>query len=248
MSTVQWRTAAAPVVRHHYDTSEPAWWRARATPAARQPATPQCRLKVSSQATTRVPLRRHGVGSRLPLKMEPGADGHGSGEVDGRLLTRLAQASHGAAADRPRPPPRGAGALCRRRGAGERPPFSTPRARPNEHPSFCCDRAASRLQHIESGHRAGFRRQLATAGPLPFKAKEFVPILSECGTVLVLGRALQAPEVMLDDAVQAHPGRLRLRRPRRIPKVAVPLRPGSACLTNGSCRLLLDRIERVPPL
>ena len=52
-----------------------------------------------------------------------------------------------------------------------------------------------------SGHQAGFRRQPATAGPLPFKAKEFVPMLSEHETVLVLGRALQAPEVMLDDAV-----------------------------------------------
>ena len=99
-----------------------------------------------------------------------------------------------------------------------------------------------------SGHRAGFRRQLATAGLLPFKAKEFVPMLSEHGTVLVLGRALQTPEVMLDDAVQAHLGRLRLRRPRRTPKVAVPLWPESACLTNGTRRLLLDRIERVPPL
>ena len=73
-------------------------------------------------------------------------------------------------------------------------------------------------------------------------------MLSERGTVFVLGRALQAPEVMLDDAVQEHPGRLRLRRLRRTPKVAVPLRPRSACLTNGSRRLLLDRIERVPPL
>ena len=52
-----------------------------------------------------------------------------------------------------------------------------------------------------SGHRAGFRRQPATAGPLPFKAKEIVLMLSEHETVLVLGRALQAPEVVLDDAV-----------------------------------------------
>ena len=52
-----------------------------------------------------------------------------------------------------------------------------------------------------SGHRAGFRRQLAMAGPLPFKAKEVVLMLSERETVLVLRRALQAPEVMLDDAV-----------------------------------------------
>ena len=152
--------------------------------------------------------------------MEPGADGHGSGEVDGRLLPRLAQASLGAAANRPRPPLRGARALNQHQGgAGERPPFSTLHAHPNEHPSFHCARVSSWLQHIESGHRAGFRRQLATAGPLPFKAKEFVPMLSERGTVLVLGRAPQAPEVMLDDAVQARPGRLRPQRLRRAPKV-----------------------------
>ena len=60
-----------------------------------------------------------------------------------------------------------------------------------------------------SGHRAGFRRQLATAGPLPFKAKEVVLMLSEHETALVLRRALQTSEVMLDDAVQARPGRLR---------------------------------------
>ena len=78
-----------------------------------------------------------------------------------------------------------------------------------------------------SSHRAGFQRQLATAGPLPFKAKEVVLMLSEHETALVLRRALQAPEVMLDDAVQSRPGRLRLQRLRGAPKVAVPLRPGT---------------------
>ena len=34
-------------------------------------------------------------------------------------------------------------------------------------------------------------------------------MLSERGTVLVLGRAPQAPKEMLDDAVQARPDRLR---------------------------------------
>ena len=52
-------------------------------------------------------------------------------------------------------------------------------------------------------------------------------MLSERGTVLVLGRALQAPEVMLDDVVQARPGRFRLQRLRRAPKVEAPLRPGT---------------------
>ena len=80
-------------------------------------------------------------------------------------------------------------------------PFSTLRARPNEHPSFCCARVSSWLQLTMSGHRAGFRRQPATAGTLPFKAKEVVLMLSEHETALVLRRALQAPEVMLDDAV-----------------------------------------------
>ena len=58
-------------------------------------------------------------------------------------------------------------------------------------------------------------------------------MLSERGTVLVLGRALQAPEVMLDDVVQARPGRFRLQRLRGAPKVAVPLRPGT-CMPYGT--------------
>ena len=78
---VRRRTAPAPAVRRHYDTSEPARWRTAATPAVHHPTTPQHRLKVFSQATTGGPLRRHGVGSRFPLKMEPGADGCDSGKM-----------------------------------------------------------------------------------------------------------------------------------------------------------------------
>ena len=81
MPSVRRRTAAAPAVRRHYDTSEPARWCAAAAPAVRHPTTPQRRLKVFSQATTGVPLRRHSVGSRFPLKMEPGADGYDSGRM-----------------------------------------------------------------------------------------------------------------------------------------------------------------------
>ena len=51
------------------------------------------------------------------------------------------------------------------------------------------------------GSQAGFRQQLATAGPLPFKAKEFVLMQPKNETVLVQRRVLQAPDVMLDDAV-----------------------------------------------
>ena len=63
-------------------------------------------------------------------------------------------------------------------------------------------------QLVVSNHRAGFRRQTAAAWPFPSKAKEFVLMLSKRGTVLVLERAPQAPEVMLDDAVQARPNHL----------------------------------------
>ena len=52
-------------------------------------------------------------------------------------------------------------------------------------------------------------------------------MLSECGTVLVLGRAPQAPEVMLDDAVQARPDRLRPQQLRN-------LQDGSSTLA-GKC-------------
>ena len=81
VSSVRGRTAAVPAVRRHYDTSEPARWCIGVTLAARCPAPSQCRLKVFSQATTGGPLRRHGVGSRFPLKMEPGAEGCDSGKM-----------------------------------------------------------------------------------------------------------------------------------------------------------------------
>ena len=134
MPSVRRRTAAAPAVRRHRGTSEPTRWRAAETPAVRHPTTPLRQLQVFSQATTRVSLWRHGVGSRLSLNMKPGADRCGPGEVDRRLLPRQDRVSLGAAADRTPPP--GAGAQRQHQGrAGERPPFSTLRAHPNEHPA-----------------------------------------------------------------------------------------------------------------
>ena len=70
----------------------------------------------------------------------------------------------------------------------------------NDHPSPRSVLIQMSTQLVVSNHRVGFRRQTAAAGPLPFKAKEFVLMLSERVTVLVLGRAPQAPEVMLGDA------------------------------------------------
>jgi len=97
------------------------------------------------------------VGSRFSLKQPPGAPCGGMTSAQGflsrwswsrrlwlekdvcRLPPRLARASLGAAADRRQPPPQGAGALDQHQGgAGERSPFSTLRARPNEHPSILC--------------------------------------------------------------------------------------------------------------
>ena len=87
-------------------------------------------------------------------------------------------------------------------------------------------------QLVVSNHRAGFRRQTAAAGPLPFKAKEFVLMLSERGTVLVLGRAPQAPEVMLDDAVQARLDRLSPPTNEEFPRWQFHSDQGRACLTG----------------
>ena len=48
-------------------------------------------------------------------------------------------------------------------------------------------------QLMMSDHRAGFRRQTAAAGPLPFKAKEFVSMLPRHMTILRQGRAPRVP-------------------------------------------------------
>jgi len=143
------RTAAAPAVRRHCDASEPARWCAGATPVACRPAPSQCRLKVFSQATTMLPLRRHGVGSRLSLNMEPGADGHPGGSWP----CRPAVASTGEPPQRslvvlqtgPRRQARGPLALAPRTSRRTTAPLRA------SHRSFCCARAS------------GFHRQTTAA-------------------------------------------------------------------------------------
>ena len=178
--------------------------------------TPQSRRGgARGQRLLPVTLWHLSVGSRFSLKQPPGPhavarrrlevssqDGAWSRKDVCRLLPRLAQAPLGAAADRRQPPLQGAGALCQHQGgAGDRSPFTTLRAHPNKHPSFRCDGAAAQPQPFENGLWAALRWQLAMAGPLPFKAKEFVLMQTKHETVLVQRRALQVPEVMLDDAV-----------------------------------------------
>ena len=60
-------------------TATPQSRRSNAQRRRRWALLPLRRLKVFSQATVMLPLRRYGVGSRLSLNMEPGADGHPGG-------------------------------------------------------------------------------------------------------------------------------------------------------------------------
>ena len=154
-------TVAASAVRRHCDASEPARWCAGATPVACRPAPSQCRLKVFSQATAMLPLRRHDVGSRLSLNMEPGADGHPGGSWPCRPAVASTgdppQRSSVLLQTRPRRQARGPLALAPRTSRRTTAPLRA------SHRSFCCARASD------------FHRQTAAAGgPLPFKDKEFV--------------------------------------------------------------------------
>ena len=58
----------------------------------------------------------------------------------------------------------------------------------NDRPSLRSMLIQMSTQLVMSNHRAGFRRQMAAAGPLPFKAKEFVSMLPRHMTVLRQGR------------------------------------------------------------
>ena len=115
----------------------------------------------------------------------------------------------------------------------------------NDCPSPCSVLIQMSTQLVMSNHRAGFRRQTAAAGPLPFKAKEFVSMLPRHMTILRQGNAPRAPEVILDDAVQARPGCLRLRPLCRTQGWRFHSGWECACLTKGGRRLPPDRTKRV---
>ena len=208
--TVRRRTAAASVVRRHGDTSEPAQQRTAEAPLGAATSTSTQgflssnghassaavwrRLKASSQhgAWSQRPSRRKLTVSSCRLRHRP------------RFLVLLQTG--------PRHQAQGPLALAprtsRRATALLHAPCSSIRA-----PNLVLRRDGSPDSAAASGRRAGFRWQTTTAGgPLPFKAKEFVSMLPRHMTALRQGVAPRAPEVMLDDAVQAHPGRLRLQR------------------------------------
>ena len=96
--------------------------------------------------------------------------------------------------------------------AGERPPFSTLRARPYGHTFFPLRQGGKPAPAAAGGGRlapgGGRRRQGASS----IQSQRICLMLPKHMTALRQGGAPRAPEVMLDDAVQAHLGRLRLRR------------------------------------
>ena len=73
-------------------------------------------------------------------------------------------------------------------------------------------------------------------------------MLSEHGTVLVLGISLQAPEVMLDDVVYVRLGRFRPQRLRNLQGGSSTPARNVHALRGDGCRLPLDMIESVSPL
>ena len=193
-------TAAAPAVRRHCDASEPARWCAGATPVACRPAPFQCRLKVFSQATAMLPLRRHDVGSRLSLNMKPGADGHPGGSWP----CRPAVASTGDPPQRcsvllqtgPRHLARGPLALAPRTSRRTTTPLRAPR------PVLLLRKGVWFPSADDDGGR----------GASPTQSQRICLMLPKHMTALRQGVAPRAPEVILDDAIQAHLGRRRLRR------------------------------------
>jgi len=193
-------------------TATPQSRRGNAQRRRRWALPPLRRLKVFSQATAMLPLRRHGVGSRLSLNMEPGADGHPGGSWPCRRI--VSGTTRGAwCCCRQDPATRRGGPWREHQGqAGERPPFSTLRARPYEHTFSRCARAESQFlpQQVAGGMAPGGGRRRQGASPIQSQRNRLM--LPKHMTALRQGVAPRAPEVMLDDAVQTHPGRLRLRR------------------------------------
>src|SRR6185503_15676878 len=127
---------------------------------------PLRRLKVFSQATATLPLRWHGVGSRLSLNMEPGADGHPGGSWPCHRI--VSGTGRGAWCCCRQDPARSGGPWREHQGqAGERPSFSTLRARPYEHTFSRCTRAESQFlpQRVAGGMAPGGGRGLFHSKP-----------------------------------------------------------------------------------
>jgi len=169
--TTRWRTTAASVVRRHGNTTESARRRtAKAPLGADTPASTQGFLSSNGHASSAAVWRRlkafsqHGAWSRRPSRRKLTVSSCRLRHRP-RLLVLL-QTGPRHQARGPRREHQGQ--------AGERPPFSTLRARPHEHTFSRCVRAESQLLPQRG---AGGWLPVADGGgrgPLPFKAKEFV--------------------------------------------------------------------------
>jgi len=203
------RTAAAPTVCRHCDNSKPARRRTAEAPlGAAAPPMTQGFLSSNGHASSTVAWRRlkafsqHGSWGQRPSRRKLALSSCRLRHHP-RCLVLLQTG--------PRHQARGPLALAprtsRRTTALLHAPCSSIRA-----PVLLLRQGGRPGSTAASGRRAGSRWQTATAGASPIQCQRICLMLPKHMTALRQGVALRAPEVMLDDAVQAHPGRLHLRR------------------------------------
>ena len=186
--------AAAPIVCRHYDTSEPARrCTAEAPLGAASPTSAQGFLSSNGHASSAVAWRRlkdfsqHGAWSQRPSR--------------GKLTVSSCRLRH-----RPRflvllqtgPRHQARGPLA----LAPRTSRRTTALLHASHRSICCAR-------VSGLHR---QRRRQGEGASSIQSQRICLMPCKHVTALRQGGVPRAPEVMLDDAVQAHPGRLRLRR------------------------------------
>ena len=183
--------------------------------------TPQSRRGgARGQRLLLVTLRHLSVGSRFSLKQPPGVPCGGTVSAQDFLskwsLEPTAEAREGCLSPSPTPSSSLPWSCCRqasasnaRRGGPEPAPRWSRRTTALLHTPCTSKRAPvlPRRQGVKlaSAHyerpSGWLPTAVATAGPLPFKTKQVVLMQTKHETVLEQRRALQAPEVMLDDAV-----------------------------------------------
>jgi len=166
--TVRRRTTAASVVRRHCDAAEPAQQRAAEAPlGAAAPTSTQGFLSSSGHASSAAVWRRlkafsqHGAWSRRPSRRKLTVSSCRLRHRP-RLLVLL-QTGPRHQARGPRREHQGQ--------AGERPPFSTLRARPYEHTFSRCARAESQLLPQRRAAAGSRWRTAATGGLFHSKPK-----------------------------------------------------------------------------
>ena len=204
------RTAAAFVVRRHCDASEPARQCTAELPlGASAPTSAEGFLSSNGQASSAAAWRRlkafsqHGAWSRRPSRMKLAESSYRLRRHPRCLVllqTGPRRRAPGPLARAPR--------TSRRTTALLHTPCSSIRAH-----IFPLRQGGKPAPAAAGGGRlapgGGRRRQGASS----IQSQRICLMLPKHMTALRQGVVPRAPEVMLDDAVQAHPGRLHLRRP-----------------------------------